>query len=108
MNPVDNNLGLRPPRVDGEQGARRAEESRRPAPSPQGPAPSDESASRGESVSLTQTASDLLQLEAQLRELPSVDQQRVDAIRQAIEDGSYDINPGAIVDQLLQSERERG
>ena len=59
-------------------------------------------------MSFTQTASDLLQLETQLRELPGVDQARVDAIRQAIDNGSYEIDTGRIVDSLLQSERELG
>jgi len=63
--------------------------------------------SRSESVSLTQTAAQLLQFEQELRELPSVDQARVESVRQAIADGSYKVDPEAIADSLLRSDRER-
>ena len=47
-------------------------------------------------------------LESQLRELPGIDQARVDSIRQAIDNGSYEIDTDRIVNNLLQSERELG
>lgn len=57
-----------------------------------------------DSVSLTDTAARLRSLEASLAELPEVDSERVAAIQQAIEDGSYQINAESIADKLLNFE----
>ncbi|MEO1079326.1 MAG: flagellar biosynthesis anti-sigma factor FlgM [Pseudomonadota bacterium] len=115
MNPVDNNTSLRTQRGDldqssREQGTRRSERgtSVQGAASAAAGAGDAESAGRGESVSFTQTASDLLSLETQLRELPGIDQARVDRIRSAIDNGSFEIDTDRIVDNLLRSERELG
>jgi len=62
----------------------------------------------GESVSLTRTAVELQQLEAQLREAPGIDVERVETIRQAIADGRYTVDAENLVDSLLKSERELG
>jgi negative regulator of flagellin synthesis FlgM len=104
MNPIDN-INIRPQRSDTDQVGRRSgdvESGARTdtAVSDNGPV--------GESVSFTSTAAELLSLENQLRELPGVDQQRVDDIRQAISNGSYEIDAGRIVDSLLMSENELG
>ena len=102
MNPVDTNINIRQTRSDTEQVSRRGADVAPNAPS-ESPA-----AASGESVSITNTAADLLSLENQLRELPGVDQARVDSIRQAINDGSYQVDAARIVDSLLQSEVELG
>jgi negative regulator of flagellin synthesis FlgM len=114
MNPVDNNPGInpgaRPQRGESEQepgrarsagGADRVRVERAGEPDA-----SERPAEAGESVTLTRTASELLQLEESLQALPSVDRARVDAIRSAIENGSYRIDTARIVDSLLQSEAE--
>ena len=41
----------------------------------------------------------------ELAQQPVVDNQRVDAVRQAISDGSFEVNPTRIADQLLSLER---
>ncbi len=105
MNPVDNNPNLRGTRVDTNSTARRGN-AVAPADSGANGTVSGADETSTESVSLTRAASDLLALETQLRELPGIDQARVDAIRQAIDDGSYEVDTGRIVDNLLQSERE--
>ncbi|MFT4875000.1 flagellar biosynthesis anti-sigma factor FlgM [Congregibacter sp.] len=102
MNPVDNNVNIRQTRSDTEQVSRSGTEPNGRAATESAPSAS------GESVSITSTATDLLSLENQLRELPGVDQARVDSIRQAISDGSYEVDPARIVDSLLQSEVELG
>lgn len=105
MNPIDSNVTIRQPRSDADQVDRRAvERDQPPVTRSSGP----DATGAGESVSFTNTAADLLSLENQLRELPGIDQARVDTIRQAISDGSYQINPEQIVDSLLQSEVELG
>ena len=106
MNPIDNSMNVRAPRPDTGAAARRGA----------GPGPPADGDSRGgqvadpadssESVSLTRTASSLLALETKLRELPGVDQARVEAVRRAIDEGRYVIDTGRIVNSLLQSERE--
>ena len=106
MNPIDNNLGVRPQRSELDQGTRRSQEVERGSAS--GAARSGDADGRGESVSFTQTAADLFSLESQLRELPGIDQARVDSIRQAIDNGSYEIDTDRVVNNLLQSERELG
>lgn len=102
MNPVDNNINIRQTRSETEQLGRSATNADGRATT-EGP-----SSASGELVSITSTASDLLALENQLRELPGVDQARVDSIRQAISDGSYEVDATRIVDSLLQSEIELG
>lgn len=102
MNPVEGNVNIRQTRSDTEQVGRRG-------PAVEGAAAGDApSVATGESVSITNTASDLLALENQLRELPGIDQARVDSIREAISNGSYEVDPARIVDSLLQSEVELG
>lgn len=111
MNPLDNSTGVRGPGLDGLDtgaSARRGAEV-----SPASPASAGDSrrgganpVDSGESVSLTRTASNLLALETKLRELPGIDQARVEAVRRAIDEGRYVIDTRRIVDSLLQSERE--
>lgn len=58
----------------------------------------------GDTVSLTESARQLQALEAQLNSQPVVDSQRVENIRQALDNGSYQINPEQISHKLLQFE----
>lgn len=110
MNPIDNNSNtsnVRTPRGEFEQGTRRSA-GVAPGSGAQTSAPAAAETATGDAVSLTQTAAELLQLETQLRELPGIDRERVEQIRQSIEDGSYRVDTGSLVDNLLQSERELG
>ena len=59
-----------------------------------------------DTVSLTDSARLLQKLEENVASTPVVDSQRVDQIRQAIKDGSYEINAGNIADKLLEIDRE--
>jgi negative regulator of flagellin synthesis FlgM len=105
MNPVDNNVNVRPQRGELEQRSGRTGA----VDSGQSAAPGSAAENRpvdSESVTLTRTAADLLQLEERLQALPEVDRARVEAIRSAIEGGSYQVDAGRIVDSLLQSETE--
>ncbi|MDP5054702.1 MAG: flagellar biosynthesis anti-sigma factor FlgM [Congregibacter sp.] len=106
MNPVDNNISIRQTRNDASKASGGAEQA-----TPGGAAagsPAAQSSASGESVSITNTAAELLSLENQLRDLPGIDQARVDSIREAIGNGSYEVDPVRIVDSLLQSEVEFG
>lgn len=61
-----------------------------------------------DSLSLTDTATRLRSLEASLTELPEVDEERVAAIRQALEEGSYQVDAARIADKLLKFESSFG
>ncbi len=67
------------------------------------PAEASESASQ---LRLTDTATNLKQIETRLKDLPDVDRARVEALRQRIESGAYEINAGRLADRLLAFERD--
>jgi negative regulator of flagellin synthesis FlgM len=58
-----------------------------------------------DTVSLTGTAQHLRGLEQSLASQPVVDTQRVEATRQAIENGSYQIDPNRIAHKMISLER---
>lgn len=57
-----------------------------------------------DSVSLTGTAQQLRGIEQSLASQPVVDAQRVAATRQAIENGSYEIDPNRIASKMISME----
>lgn len=57
-----------------------------------------------DTVSLTDTAERLQSIEAKLQNTPVVDKQRVDSIRQALNEGAYQIDASKIADKLLAFE----
>jgi flagellar biosynthesis anti-sigma factor FlgM len=64
-------------------------------------------ASRSEStdrVRITDSARQLAALEQALRELPAVDQGRVDEVSRALAEGRYAVRPERIAEKLLQLE----
>lgn len=61
---------------------------------------------RADEVALTDTAVRLKRIEQDLAALPEVDQARVDALREQIESGSYEVSGKAIADRLLRLEQD--
>lgn len=59
-----------------------------------------------DTVSLTDTAARLRELEAALAKAPDVDSARVEALRQAIAEGKYDIDSVHVADKLVALERD--
>ncbi|MCE7901946.1 MAG: flagellar biosynthesis anti-sigma factor FlgM [Gammaproteobacteria bacterium PRO9] len=57
-------------------------------------------------VRLTDTATNLKQVEQRLASVPDVDQARVSAVRQRVESGNYQVNAGRLADRLLAFERD--
>ena len=55
-------------------------------------------------VSLTGDARKLQDLENQLESQPVVDSQRVEAVRSAVENGTFEVNPDRIADKILSLE----
>lgn len=59
-----------------------------------------------DTVSLTDTAAQLRNLENNLAQLPVVDSQRVESIQQAIGNGTYEIDPKRIAAKMLGLEQQ--
>ena len=64
-------------------------------------AKSPASSTRGENVNLSSQAKDLKQLEQQLGEYPEMDDERIEQIRTALEDGSYKIDAEKLAQKRL-------
>ncbi|NOZ11358.1 MAG: flagellar biosynthesis anti-sigma factor FlgM [Gammaproteobacteria bacterium] len=62
--------------------------------------------STADTVSLTATASQLQQLESELVSLPVVDTNRVEAIRQSIQSGSFEVDANRVADKLTSLESD--
>ncbi|EHQ52159.1 anti-sigma-28 factor FlgM [Ectothiorhodospira sp. PHS-1] len=58
----------------------------------------------GDKVTLTETARRLSTLEQNVRAQPSVDQEKVEAIRQAIQEGRYEVNAESVANKILKTE----
>lgn len=73
---------------------------------PQAPAETQERPRNEDTVSLTSSAERLRSLEERLTREPVVDEGRVAEIRQALDDGSFSVDPGRIAEKMLAFERE--
>ncbi len=58
-------------------------------------------------ITLTNAARRLSDLNQSVNDQPAVDQERVAALRQAIQDGSYQVNAAKIADRLLALDATR-
>jgi negative regulator of flagellin synthesis FlgM len=99
MSPLDTS-GIKPgPRLDTE----RLDTRVRGGSNEQTSAPDR---ARADSVQLTDTAAKLAELQAEVSSADGVDLERVEAIRQQIADGSYEIDADRVADALMTMERE--
>ncbi len=65
---------------------------------------SDRKGVEGDSVNLTNTASMLKNMEATLSSVPVVDHQRVANIKQAISNGTFNVNPDRVASKMMNLE----
>lgn len=65
-----------------------------------------EESTRTDAVALTDTAVRLKRIEANLAELPEVDQSKVDALREQVEGGDYQIDGNEVARKLMQMEQD--
>lgn len=102
MAPIDISGAGNPNRVDTERrtGTTRADSNRAPTTESASPVLGDDR------VELTDTASRLSALADDVRAASGVDLDKVDAIRQRIADGQYEIDAGQIADALIRQEQE--
>ena len=77
--------------------------NRRPDQAPGQPPAAAEAES---DVKLTGRAGRLAAIEQSLRNLPAVDELRVAAVKQRLQDGEYQVDPQRIADRLLRMEDE--
>ncbi|PPU95056.1 flagellar biosynthesis anti-sigma factor FlgM [Xanthomonas albilineans] len=59
-----------------------------------------------DSLRLTGEASGLQNIQRELAAAPAVDKQRVEAVRTALQNGSYTINPEAIASRMIDMDRQ--
>lgn len=95
-----NGSGNRPP-IDTGENAQSAEKTGASATSNQS---SQSSATSADTFSLTNKASQLQQLEAQIANLPVVDTQRVLDVQHAIATNTLTVEPARVADKLLSFE----
>ncbi|WJW74618.1 flagellar biosynthesis anti-sigma factor FlgM [Thiohalobacter sp. IOR34] len=78
--------------------AQPATEAKTDAKAPASPPPSDQ-------ISLTPEAQKLRDLETSVAELPQVDSDRVNAVKTALANGTFEINPERIAGKMIDFER---
>lgn len=71
-----------------------------------GKAPAGAGDGNGQAIRLSELSSQLHQLQARLTSEPGFDAARVESIKAAIRDGSYQVNAEAVADKVIQSIRE--
>ncbi len=105
MKNVDTIMNIKAPRAGTNQGAHQAKQvpGRPDAATASNP---KITGSGGDSVTLTQTAAEMLKLEQNLAKIPDVDSSLVDSIKSSISEGTYRINPEDIANRLLAIEKE--
>lgn len=106
MNPIDKMNGIKPtPRIDNDRASGGVKLG---ANNSQSTAARANSALADDTVEFTDTASRLSQLSADVAKADGVDVEKVEAIRQRIAEGSYEVNPDRIAEALVSLEREFG
>ena len=93
-------------RTGSTQSGDRTEASKTNQAAPQ-PAPPAEAGKHGESVQLSREAQQLQKVGEKLRDLPSVDKARVAQLKQAIADGSYQVDADRVASKMLNFEAQR-
>jgi negative regulator of flagellin synthesis FlgM len=73
-----------------------------------GASSADSSEDGSQNVQITGTARQLADLDQHVRNLPDVNEERVSELRSAIEQGTYQVRPQHIADQLMSLERSLG
>jgi negative regulator of flagellin synthesis FlgM len=103
MAPIDIAGSSSPSRIDNERRAAeaRSEDSRSTAAKAAAP-----SVMSDDRVELTDTATRLSALADDVRAADGIDLEKVEAIRQRIADGDYEIDAGQIADALIRQEQE--
>ena len=79
-----------------------------PAHTEKAPEKSSAPSQAADQVSLTPAAQQLRQLEQQIAEQPVVDTQKVNAVKESLANGSFEIDPNRIAGKMMSLERALG
>lgn len=106
MKNVDNTMNIRPPKADVGQSPQTTTSRVASTGNNVASAPKAGATAGSDTVTLTSSVDQMLKLEESLARIPEVDSARVNSIKAAIADGSYQMDPQKIVDNLLKIEKE--
>lgn len=67
---------------------------------------SSDSSNSTDTLTLTDKVAQLIELQDSLAKVPDVNNEKVEAIKQALADGAYEIDASALAENLLKAERE--
>lgn len=95
--PTNSNVGL------STSTGKKADTAQSVAPEKASPA---QNAGDSSTVTVTNSALKLLQIENALAEMPGFDAEKVESIKQALSDGSYTINTDSIAGKLISFEQD--
>lgn len=88
-----------------QQAAQRARNEAQAKDAAQTPAStSPATTNRGETVSVSNNAKSLQQLEESVKQLPDVDSEKVAKLKAAVENGSYSVNADKLAQNMLEYE----
>jgi len=104
MKAIDNNMDIKQPGVDLNQGTAQANRLQDKAVDSSAQIPNAPNV-KGDTVTLTRSAEEMLKLEENLAKIPDIDNNRVSAIKASIASGAYQINTAKIVDSLINIEK---
>lgn len=105
MENVDKTMSISPPRADLNQASQAPNRATGASIGTSSASSSSAPSVSGDTVTFTNTVTEMLKLEKNLANIPDVDNARVSAIKLSIAEGSYQINPDKIVDGLLDIEK---
>lgn len=106
MDPTENTMNIKPPRIDLNQGSQQTNQVSDSDNARVKSTSDATTATSSDTVTFTTTASEMLKLQESLANIPDIDNSRVDAIKASIAEGSYQVNPEKIVDSLLSIEKD--
>lgn len=106
MDPTENTMNIKPPRIDLNQGSQQTNQVSDSDNARVKSTSDTTTATSSDTVTFTTTASEMLKLQESLANIPDIDNSRVDAIKASIAEGSYQVNPEKIVDSLLSIEKD--
>ena len=100
MKQLDNTMNIKPPRTGISQGSQQA--SKVPGSSAsESKGKQNVAAGRGDTVSVTHTAAELLKLEENLANIPEIDIGLVTSIHSSIAQGNYQVDAEKIAERLI-------
>ena len=105
MENVDKTMSITPPRADLNHASQAPNRATGASSSTSSTSSSSAPGVSGDTVTFTNTVTEMLKLEKNLANIPDVDNARVTAIKLSIAEGNYQVNPEKIVDGLLDIEK---